>query len=139
LSPRSLILQSATGSERLGECEDPFKLGADVKGEGLAASRVNLDLACARFLISFVWRLETSLFAEFLEPVCVAPVCYSGTRRDNPRMLRFPPPEDQSVVDADPLQKKKAPPTMMREAGPCTNLDSATSAKTAKREVVPKD
>jgi hypothetical protein len=48
LSPRSLILQSTTGSERLAQREDPFKLGADVKGEGLAASPSNLDLACAR-------------------------------------------------------------------------------------------
>jgi hypothetical protein len=54
-------------------------------------------------------------------------------------MLRHTSPRDESVVDADPLQKKKAPPTMMREAGPCTDLDSATSAKTTKREVVPKD
>jgi hypothetical protein len=102
----------------------PFKFGADVKGEGLAASG----------------RLETSLFAKLLEAVCVDRVCNPGTAGDNPPMLRLPSPRGhQSVVDADPLQKKKAPPTMMREAGPCTDLDSATSAKTTKREVVPKD
>ena len=90
-----------------------------------AASRVNLAGLTLGFLYLVGGRLETSLFAELLEPVCVDPVCHPGKAGDNRRMRRFPPPpEDQSVVDADPLQKKKAPPTMMREAGPCTDLDS---------------
>jgi hypothetical protein len=61
LSPRSLILLSTTGSERLAEREGPFKLGADVKGDGLAASRVNLHLACAR--VSDLVRMAARNFA----------------------------------------------------------------------------
>jgi hypothetical protein len=58
LSPCRRTPQSATGSERLAEPEDPFKFAADVKGEGLAASRVNLDWLAPGFLDLLVGRAD---------------------------------------------------------------------------------
>jgi hypothetical protein len=52
------ILQSATGSELLAEPEDPLELGADVKGERLAAGHVNLDGFPTRLLDLVVGRAD---------------------------------------------------------------------------------